>query len=68
MWQDRAACRNADPNLFLTGVTSRVVQAKAICAECPVIAQCLQFAIDNEDFEQHVYGGLLGHERKALVS
>jgi hypothetical protein len=33
-----------------------------------VIAQCLQFAIDNEDFEQHVYGGLLGHERKALVS
>ena len=68
MWQDRAACRNADSSLFLTGVTSRVVQAKAICATCPVINECLSFALANEDFEQHVYGGLLGHERKALAN
>jgi WhiB family redox-sensing transcriptional regulator len=68
MWQDKAACKNADSNLFLTGVTSRVEQAKAICERCPVKAQCLAFALENEDFEQIVYGGLLGHERKALVS
>jgi WhiB family redox-sensing transcriptional regulator len=68
MWQDKAACKNADSALFLTGVTSRVEQAKAICKTCPVLEQCLAFAIDNDDFEQVVYGGLLGHERKALVS
>ena len=67
MWQDSAACKNADPNLFLSGVTSRVEKAKAICATCPVIEKCLRFALDNEDFEPHVYGGLTGDERKKLL-
>ena len=67
MWQDRAACKGADSALFLSGVTSRVIQAKAICADCPVIAQCLTFAIANEDFEPHVYGGMTGEERRAYA-
>ena len=36
MWQDSAACKGADSNLFLSGVTSRVQKAKAICASCAV--------------------------------
>jgi WhiB family transcriptional regulator, redox-sensing transcriptional regulator len=67
MWQDKAACVNADPNLFLSGVTSRVQQAKAICETCPVIEECLAFAIANEDFEAHVYGGLTGAERRSVA-
>ncbi len=67
MWQERAACLTADPNLFLTGVTSRVLKAKAICETCPVIDACLSFALDNDDFEPHVYGGMTGDERRALV-
>lgn len=67
MWQDRAACLNADPNLFLTGVTSRVIQAKAICERCPVVDDCLGFALANEDFEPHVYGGLTGDERREVA-
>ena len=67
MWQDSAACRDADSSLFLSGVTSRVVQAKAICATCPVVSKCLSFAIANEDFEPHVYGGMTGEERKAIA-
>ena len=66
MWQDKAACKNADPSIFLSGVTSRVEKAKAICATCSVIDKCLAFAIANEDFEPHVYGGLTGDERKKL--
>ena len=64
MWQTSAACLDADSNLFLSGVTSRVIQAKAICEGCRVIDDCLAFAIANEDFEPHVYGGMTGDERR----
>ena len=67
MWQDSAACKGADSRIFLSGVTSRVQKAKAICATCPVVGKCLQFALDNEDFEPHVYGGMTGDERKKLL-
>lgn len=68
MWQDRAACKDADPSLFLTGVTSRVMKAKEICESCPVMDDCLTFALENEDFEPHVYGGMTGAERRSLAT
>lgn len=67
MWQDKAACLDADSSLFLSGVTSRVMKAKAICEGCRVIDDCLAFAIANEDFEPHVYGGMTGDERRVLA-
>jgi len=67
MWQDSAACVNADPMLFASGVTSRIIQAKTFCDNCVVREKCLQFALDNEDFETTIYGGLTGAERKELV-
>ena len=68
MWQDSAACKDADSSLFLSGVTSRVMKAKAICEGCRVIDDCLAFAIANEDFEPHVYGGMTGEERRKFAS
>ena len=67
MWQDKAACLDADSSLFLSGVTSRVNKAKAICEGCRVIDDCLAFAIANEDFEPHVYGGMTGEERRVIA-
>ena len=67
MWQDSAACLDADSSIFLSGVTSRVNKAKAICEGCRVIDDCLAFAIANEDFEPHVYGGMTGDERRAFA-
>ena len=68
MWQSKAACLNEDSSLFLSGVTSRVMKAKAICATCAVIDECLGFALANEDIEPHVYGGLTGEERAPLIA
>jgi WhiB family redox-sensing transcriptional regulator len=68
MWQERAACIGSDPELFASGVTSRVLKAKAICEHCPVIDDCLSFAIANDDFEVGVYGGLTGDERRAIAN
>ena len=67
MWQDKAACNGMESSIFLSGVRSRVQIAKAICATCSVIDKCLRFALDNEDFEPHVYGGLTGDERKKFL-
>ena len=67
MWQDKAACKDEDSALFLTGVTSRVMKAKEICESCLVIDDCLMFAIENEDFEPHVYGGMTGAERRSFA-
>jgi len=68
MWQSQAACLTADSSLFLSGVTSRVEKAKAICATCAVIDECLAFALANQDTEATVYGGLTGDERKPLIA
>ena len=68
MWQTKAACLNEDSSLFLSVVTSRVMKAKAICATCAVIDECLGFALANEDTEPHVYGGLTGDERAPLIA
>jgi WhiB family redox-sensing transcriptional regulator len=67
MWQDSAACKDADSRIFLSGVTSRVQKAKAICAACSVIDKCLSFALAHEDFEPHVYGGMTGEERRRVA-
>ena len=70
-WQVKAACRGMDVDLFYDpdfarGVSLRdhTAHAKAICANCPVIAQCLQRALKvNEPFG--VWGGLTTQERDA---
>jgi WhiB family redox-sensing transcriptional regulator len=51
-WQARAACRGMDASTFFNpdnergrSKRTREAQAKAVCAECPVIAQCLDWAL-----------------------
>lgn len=48
-WRDRAACRGEDPDLFFPPEDGNAVdanrKARAICAGCPVAAQCLEFAL-----------------------
>ena len=68
-WQDLAACADEDPELFFpigsTGPAKmQAEEAKLVCRRCPVIDQCLQFALENnEDFG--VWGGTSEAERRA---
>jgi hypothetical protein len=63
MWQESAACAGIDSFIERGGTAAK----KAVCATCPVINECLAFAIGNEDFEATVYGGFTGDERRELV-
>jgi len=68
-WQDRAACRDMDALLFFgpDGEPGREreireAKAKAVCASCPVQAQCLDYALGNS-ITHGIWGGLNGEER-----
>jgi WhiB family redox-sensing transcriptional regulator len=55
-WRNHAACRGMDTELFYAEDVESISDAIAICATCPVRAECLRFAMDNrEDFG--IWGG-----------
>lgn len=69
-WRDNAACLEADPDLFFprgTDPTSLADQERAtkICARCPVMEACRQWALDTRQ-EHGVWGGLTAKERHNL--
>ena len=64
-WVARARCRSTDPDeLFVLGAAQR--KAALICRPCPVIAECLADALDNE-IEFGVWGGMTERQRRALL-
>lgn len=70
-WRDGAACAGTDPDLFFdrpgyedaAHKRERVAAAKAICAGCPVRAECLNWALAM-DADYGIWGGLDEHERR----
>ena len=67
-WRQLAACRRADPELFVPVSASgpsldQITQAKAICADCPVRRHCLAFAVDTRQ-DHGVWGGTSEQERR----
>lgn len=69
-WRTRSACRDVDPETFFPVAESgpvhdaAVTAAKAVCARCPVRAECLADALDRLPYG--VAGGLTEHERRRL--
>jgi WhiB family redox-sensing transcriptional regulator len=69
-WPSQAACRDEDPELFFPvsemGPGARqAAQAKAVCARCPVRAECLEYALDN-GLDHGIFGGLTERERRGV--
>lgn len=61
-WRVRAACASKDPDSFFpvghSGPALRQVdEAKAVCARCTVVAECLAEAFSHS-FPEGVWGGL----------
>ena len=68
-WRDRAACRDADPELFFADDTrsaqAQVMTAKLICRGCPVSSTCLSWAL-TMGHQAGIWGGLTEDERRRL--
>lgn len=63
-WRKLAACRDEDPELFFAWDEDDIDAAKAICAGCPVIRPCLDYALKHE--KEGVWGGTTEDERKRI--
>lgn len=64
-WQDYANCRGADADLFFPERGASTRKAKAICGECQVKAECLDFAIRNGE-KFGIWGGMSERERRRV--
>ena len=64
-WRRQAACRGVDTALFFNERGENAGEAKAVCAGCPVVEQCREYAL-TAYVNQGVWGGLTNTELKAL--
>ncbi|MEU9171146.1 WhiB family transcriptional regulator [Streptomyces sp. NPDC048420] len=70
-WLRRAACVGEDPELFFPVGTEGpalrdLAAAKSVCARCPVVPECLEWALDSGQ-TSGVWGGTCEQERDALL-
>jgi WhiB family redox-sensing transcriptional regulator len=73
-WQVNAACRGTDTSNFYhpenergPSRVKREMRAKAVCAGCPVIENCLRWALDTRE-PYGVWGGLSPEDRESLLA
>jgi WhiB family redox-sensing transcriptional regulator len=66
-WMTRAACRGTDTNVFFPGRgKGRTDQAIRICARCPVLTECRQWALNlDEPTAVGIVGGMTAAARRA---
>ena len=72
-WQQQGLCSNLDSDLFFHPEGERggprrrrIEHAKTICAQCPVINQCREYALNHHE-PYGVWGGLSEEERANIV-
>lgn len=73
-WQERGACREADPTLFFHPQNERGLArsrrdkaAKAVCASCSVRIECADYAIRARE-PYGVWGGLTEEDRESIYA
>lgn len=66
-WLDEGLCQQVGPAEFFPEKGSSTKTARAICAECPVKRECLEYALEIGD-HYGVYGGLGERQRRTLLS
>ena len=68
-WRARAACAGYPNTLFFPSPDSpdamTIEKAKAICAACPVMDDCLSYALETNQ-RSGIWGGTTEKERKSL--
>jgi hypothetical protein len=64
-WQERALCAETDPEAFFPEKGGSIREAKRICMGCGVRAECLEYALANDE-RFGVWGGLSERERRRV--
>jgi WhiB family redox-sensing transcriptional regulator len=64
-WQAEALCAQTDPEAFFPEKGGSTRDAKKVCGSCTVRAQCLEYALSNDE-RFGIWGGLSERERRRL--
>ncbi|WP_322746780.1 WhiB family transcriptional regulator [Cellulomonas sp. S1-8] len=64
-WQERALCAQTDPEAFFPEKGGSTREAKKVCTQCDVRAECLEYALENDE-RFGIWGGLSERERRKL--
>lgn len=64
-WAERGLCQETDPEMFFPEKGGSTTGAKQICRRCPVMAECLIYALDHDE-RFGVWGGMSERERRKL--
>lgn len=70
-WRHQALCRHTDPEIFFpigtTGpAVNQIETAKVVCRRCPVVQDCLSWALGTGQ-DSGVWGGTDEDERRLLA-
>ncbi len=66
-WVSKARCRGStDPEEFFRSRSEESDCISRHCRHCPVVAECLADALDNQ-MEFGIWGGMTARERRALL-
>lgn len=65
-WTRDAACLDVDPDMFFPTNEQASVEAKKVCAKCPVREDCLEDSLRNRD-TAGIFGGKTTNERRDLA-
>ncbi len=64
-WQERALCAETDPESFFPEKGGSTREAKKVCTGCEVRAECLEYALANDE-RFGFWGGVSVGERRKL--
>ena len=65
-WMTRARCRGMNPAVFFPTDGAGFEAARRVCLECPVRAECLEYALANH-IDQGAWGGTSERERRRIL-
>ncbi len=66
-WRRQAACKGLDPSIFYPADDDdECLDAKAVCAQCPVIDPCLEHALTIRE-KVGIWGGCTERERRRII-
>jgi len=64
-WQEKALCAQTDPEAFFPEKGGSTREAKRVCSSCEVRAECLEYALENDE-RFGIWGGLSERERRRM--
>jgi WhiB family redox-sensing transcriptional regulator len=64
-WMRRAACRGRGVDAFFADEKATQAKARTVCEDCPVRAECLEFALADRTVTG-IWAGTDDRERRAI--